>query len=352
MRWWNRGRKRDTDGPRLGDLLQGYRATCVIVTAVRLGLVERLANGAVDEDGLADELCVHLPSLRRLIRALAALGVVSIEGQDVALTRRGRALLKGERGLWHSAVLAAEEYLPAWTELAHSVRTGAPAFERVFGMDVWAHRERHPELGEAFARMGNAAPRTLDLIAAAVDLAACKLVVDVGGGRGQLLAALLGRVPRARGIVFDAPHVVAGAADVLRDAGVLERGETVGGSFFESVPPGGDLYVLQHVLHDWDDDACVAILGRCRAAMPAASTLVVVEHLLPADGAPTPLATAMLDLHMLAVVGGRERTCDEYGALLAAAGFDLLRPPAGRGELAALVATPSAAATPPPPRPR
>jgi hypothetical protein len=243
MSIWNRKRRRGDGVPRLADMLQGYRTTCLIVTAVRMGLLEGLANGPVRDDLLASELGAHAPSLRRFVRALAVIGLVSIEGNRIALTSLGRALLKSEPGLWHSAVLIGEEYLPAWTNLRHSVLTGEPAFDRVFGMNAWEHRQRHPEINESFNRMGNAAPRTLAAIAAALDFSTCDLIVDVGGNRGQLLVALLAQHPRARGIVFDLPHVVAGADAVAHAAGLRDRCRAVGGSFFESVPSGGDVYV-------------------------------------------------------------------------------------------------------------
>ncbi len=304
-------------------MLHGYRATCLIVTAVQLGLIERLAAGPASDEVLARALGAHLPSLRRFLRGLRAIGVVSHQEGGVGLTSMGRALLKDAPGLWHWAVLIGEEYLPAWAHLRHSVLTGEPAFEQVFGMSVWQHRAQRPELDECFNRMASRSPNAA-AIATAYDFAAADLIVDVGGGHGQLLAGILARYPRARGIAFDQPHVADGAAAVLDAAGIGDRCSSIGGSFFESVPEGGDVYVLQHVLHDWSDEECVSILKNCRAAMRSSSTLLIVEHVMP-DAPEDARGPVMLDLHMLAVLGGAERTRAEYEALLGSAGLDLVR---------------------------
>jgi O-methyltransferase domain len=313
---------------RLLDLIQGYRTTYLIVAALRLGLIERLAVAPANEEALALILNAHAPSLRRFIRALGVLGLIERRHTgEIALTVMGRGLLKAESALHDRAILADEEYAPAWANLAHSVLTGKTAFEHVFGVNVWRHREAHRELGECFNRiMSEDHALSAKSILHAFDFTGRTRIVDVGGGHGQVIAAILTRYPRAEGILYDQPHVVEGAAGVLKTSGVLDRCQVMGGSFFDAVPDGGDVYILQHILHDWDDSQCVTILQNCRAAMKHSSTLLIVEHVTPEDtDNPRPSSVVMLDLHMMAVLGGRERTQREYQSLLQATGLHLVR---------------------------
>jgi cyclopropane fatty-acyl-phospholipid synthase-like methyltransferase len=191
-------------------------------------------------------------------------------------------------------------------------------------MSAWAYRAKRPELSAAFDRtMADHRTRAGRAVLSAYDLSQARTIVDVGGGRGGLIAELLAALPHVHGVVFDQPHVVASAAEVLRAAGVTDRASIVGGSFFDAVPSGGDTYILQYVLHDWSDERCIALLRRCRAAMDARARLLIIENLVPARADPTD-QVVMLDLHMMVMLGGRERTRDEFGALLRAAGFELV----------------------------
>ena len=328
---------------RLLDLLHGYRATCLIVTALELGVFDQLQAAPLDDEILSARLGAHGPSLRRLLRGLELLGLVEQHAAGVALTATGRLLIDADAGLRERALLVGSEYVPAWLDLRHAVMTGEPAFDHVFGMSAWEYRRRRPELNEALNRtMADDQRRGRGSIADAYDFSACRLVVDVGGGQGNLLAEILARYPRPAGVLFDQPHVVAGAAAALSAAGVQHRCRVVGGSFFESVPGGGDAYLLQHVLHDWSDERCAVILRNCRAAMGATGVLLVVENLVPADADPT-AHLVMLDLHMMVMLGGRERTRREYRSLLHSAGFDLARSIGTRAGTEILVATPTGA---------
>jgi hypothetical protein len=312
--------------PSLFQLLDGYRATCLLTTAVRTGLVERLARGSAPVGRLALDLGLHEDSLARLLRALAALEVVRPAGAGAfELGRLGRQL-RDDPFARDLALLTAEEYLPAWVGLRHSVATGENAFEHVFGESAWRHRERHPELNDAFNRlMTRFQDRAAAAIARSFDFSRRGLVVDVGGGRGRVLAGILAAHAHVRGIVFDQPHVVAAAAQEIEASSLGARCSAVGGSFFESVPAGGDVYLLRHVLHDWSDDDCLRILRACRAAMGASSVLLVVESVMPEDGKHVSARHALLDLQMLLVPGGRERSEREYAALLDASGFAWVR---------------------------
>jgi len=311
--------------PSIFDLLKGYRATCVLVTATQLGIFEALREGPLRAEELAHTLGAHEPSLTRLLRALEALGLLENRDRSVGLTRRGRGLLAGETSAPEFARLTAEEYLAAWSNLRHSVLTGEPAFDHAFGMTVWQHRREDSELNECFNRyMQHNESRMLSIIPTVYDFARYGEIVDVGGGHGHLLAAILTAHPRAHGILLDQPHVIEGAASVLEAVGVRERCRLVGGSFLTSVPGGGDLYILQKVLHNWDDDSCAKILQSCRAQLRMNSRLLIIEALMP-ESVGDDVEVVMRDLHMLALHRGRKRTAAELEALLAAAGFELLR---------------------------
>ncbi len=212
-----------------------------------------------------------------------------------------------------------------WGELLHSVRTGRTAFESVFGTAAFGHIGGHPDLSALFnSGMAELARGAAQSVAAGYDFSGFRTVVDVGGGNGTLLAALLAASPGSRGVLFDTPTGVREAALVLAAAGVSDRCTVTTGDFFTAVPPGGDAYVLKNVLHDWDDERAHALLGRCRRAMPDHARLLLIEAVLPDDDGPAARLSAVLsDLNMLVMVGGRERTRREYADLLAAAGLEL-----------------------------
>jgi O-methyltransferase/methyltransferase family protein len=309
---------------RVLDLLDGYQNTCVIVAASRLGLFEKLSGDSRRLDELSSDTGAQCDGLRRLFRALAALGLVELGDDEVRLTEDGRFLLR-DNGAGDIAVLIAEQYLAAWASLDESVRTGQPAFERVFGMSVWQHRRANRVANDAFNRFA-ARPQehALNTLLKTYDWRRFSRIADIGGGNGYLLSGILGKHENLNGILFDQPHVVEGARGALAERGLARRCEIVGGSFFDGVPAGADLYVLQYVLHDWDDDRCIQLLCNCRRAMPDDARLLVLEKALPPATRPARYIV-MRDLHMLTVLGGRERTLAEYGALLAEAGFHLER---------------------------
>jgi hypothetical protein len=315
-----------SDVGRLLDLINGYQATCVIVAALETGVLEQMARGPVTVDALAALLGAHRPSLERLLVAMGVVGLVEREGDALALTARGKMLQKGDFGLRDWATLVGAEYLPAWANLAHTVMTGGTGFEHAFGKDAWEHRRQNPRLDEAFNRITSGAQvRTTAALLDAYDFSARGSIVDIGGGQGKLLSAVLRRYPSLRGTLFDQPHVVRGAESVLAAAGVHDRCRIVGGSFLDTVPEGSDCYVLKHVLHNWDDQHCVRILERCRAAMHDGASLLILENVITEKSADSAAFIVMLDIHMMAVHGGRERTLEQYAALLSAAGLRLVR---------------------------
>ena len=322
------------DGPvesraRLLALVRGYRISQAIYVVTRLGIPDLLADGPREIDELARATESHAPSLRRVLLFLAGVGVLdyNVGPQRFALTPVSALLRTGVPGSLRSAVLLllGESHWRPWGHLLHTVRTGETAFDHAHGTGLFDYLAGHPEVAAVFnAGMAGNSPAHARLVAATYDFSEMSVVVDVGGGRGRLLATILERYPRLRGILFDQPHVIEDARQILEEVGVVDRCELVGGSFFDAVPTGGDAYILRNIIHDWEDDQAVAILTNCRRAMAAGTRLVLVERYLATD----PHAALLVlhaDLEMLVNVGGRERTTDEYAALLARSGLRLTK---------------------------
>jgi hypothetical protein len=307
----------------LRGLIMGFRATQLLHVAARLGVADHLAEGPRTPEALAAVVGAEPRALARVLGALAALGVVSeAPGGAYVLAPLGRSLRADVGGSLRAlAILYGEPWLwDAYGRMLDSVRTGAPAFDRVHGAPLFAFLCRHPDAAAVFGEAMSAySAQEAAAVAEAYDFGAVDLVVDVGGGEGALVAALLGAYPHLAGIVYDAEPVAAAARRRLAEAGLAGRATCVGGDFFAAVPGGGSLYLLKSVLHDWDDDACVAILRRCREAMRPGARLLVAERALPSEGGPS--EAALFDVNMLVVTGGRERTVREYQTLLHAAGL-------------------------------
>jgi hypothetical protein len=209
-------------------------------------------------------------------------------------------------------------------DLQYSVETGNTAMEKVFGMPIFDYLAKNPALAAQFSEsMVGIHGQEPQAVAAAYDFSKIGVVVDVGGATGNMLAHILGRYPECKGVLFDRPHVVIEAPKLLQAKGVESRVRIEKGSFFESVPGGGDAYILSHIIHDWSEEQCLTILGNCRKAMKPGAKLLIVEFVLPEGDAPH--FGKLVDMVMLAVPGGEERTAAEYGALLAKAGLKMTR---------------------------
>jgi hypothetical protein len=305
-----------------------YWTSQAIFVTTKLGIPDLLGNGPLTTEALAAATDTHAPSLYRLLRAVAGLGVLEEdETRQFSLTPMGRLLrsdVSGSMRAW-TTLLGEPWFRGAWDNLQHSVRTGHAAFETVHGAEFWAYLGRDPEANALFNdAMSSVAPIKTKATVEAYDFSAFRVVVDVGGGHGMLLAAILGSHPKVRGILFDLPHVVEGAGEGLRAAGVAERCEIVGGSFLEAVPRGGDAYILQSIIHDWDDESSVRILQSCRQSMGREGKLLLVELVVPTGNDDHP--SKLNDLNMLVLFGGaRERTAEEFRRLLTTAGFALSR---------------------------
>ena len=306
-------------------LITGYQVSQAVHVAATLGLCDLLADGPKSVAELAEAAGADARSLTRLMRGLAALGLYVSDGDELfANTELGDAFrADAPRSVVGWARFVGQPYhWQTYASLEYSVRTGENAFAAVHGESVWEYLAKHPAEQKVFDEAMTALSQAVaDKVVDAYDFGRFGTVVDVGGGRGMLLAAILSRFPSVDGVLFDQPDVVAGAHELLSATGVSQRCRVVGGSFFDSVPGGGDAYLLKAVIHDWPDAESVEILRTCRRSMPAHGRLLLVEQLL--DVSPDPVRTAFSDLTMLVVAGGQERTTDEYRSLLAAAGFDL-----------------------------
>jgi len=304
-------------------LIDGFQVSQALYVVVTLGIPDLLANGPRLSDDLAAATGAQPAALYRVLRALAGVGVLSeLDGGWFALTRLGDGLRSDAPepvGAW-AAFVGRPYHWQAWANLLESVRSGECAFQRTHGVSAWDYRAQDAQESAIFDRaMTDLSRRASQSIVAAYDWRRHTCVVDVGGGRGALLAAILAEYPRLRGMLFDLPHVVAGSRGVLEAAGVADRCQVIGGSFFDGVPAGADAYVLKTVVHDWGDDDAVAILRACRRASRPGGTLVLVEwDLGPRNTAPD---GKLVDLQMLVGNGGRVRTADQLGALARRGGF-------------------------------
>jgi hypothetical protein len=283
---------------------------------------------ATGTDALAQAVGADQESLARLLRYLAMLDVVTEHHDGFRLTERGTLLRTGSPGsLRPLALMYGGAFYQSFAGLGHTVRTGEVAFEHRFGENHFDHFARHPELAELFDQSMAASSRMFEPLTAHPAITAAGrapvpgTVVDVAGGNGELLGRLLAAHPRLRGILLERPHVVEAARRSLDAAALGERCTYVPGDFAD-VPPGGDVYLLSRVLHDWDDERCREILHGIAHAMPTGADLLIVERVLPTDGSPS-LATAW-DLHMMCNVGGRERRVAHYARLLTEAGLALV----------------------------
>jgi hypothetical protein len=308
-------------------LLEGYQVSQAIHVAATLGIADLLAEGSRTSDELGAATGTHRPTLYRLLRALASVEVLhELDGRRFELAPLGQSLrsnVPNSIAGW-AAFVGRPYYWQAWSGLLHSVRTGENAFRHVHGTDVWTYRSIRPDESAVFDRaMTSLSRRSSAALLAAYDFGHFRTIIDVGGGNGGLLAAVLTAHPDIQGVLFDQPHVVAGAEPLLERAGVTNRCRTVGGNFFEAVPKGAEAYVLRAVIHDWDDEASIRILTVVKQALAENGRVLIVERVVaPANEGRD---AKFSDLNMLVGPGGRERTREEFAALLESSGLRLER---------------------------
>jgi SAM-dependent methyltransferase len=298
---------------------------CVYAVA-ELGIADLLADGPSNSEELAVATGSDEPSLYRVLRLLAALGVFEEhEHRSFHLTALGERL-RGDAEVamrsW-ATMLDAVGVLRSFEHILHSVRTGAPGFDTAFGTGMFEFLADHPENAAAFdAAMAERTAAFAPSVAGAYDFSDVRSVVDVGGGNGTLLVEILRRHPHVQGVLLETPTVAVRADMVLDAAGLGDRCQVLAGDFFEQVPAGADRYLLANVLHDWDDARSIEILRNCRRAMARAGRVLIVERLIPEDGS-DPVPTLLSDINMLVLSGGKERTNAEYRELLQTAGLKL-----------------------------
>ncbi|MGA7053537.1 MAG: methyltransferase [Mycobacterium sp.] len=298
-----------------------------ITAAADLGIADALANGPLTAQELAAAVDADVDALSRLLRALISRGVFR-QRRDGRYDLTSLAdTLRSDAEVSLAAMaqfVGLPEHLECLGQLTDAIRTGEAVIPKLFGKSGLELAADEPVLAEFFNRaMTSMSELAVASVTAAYDFSRYATVVDVGGGHGRLLAAILAAAPQARGILFDLPDVVPGASAVLAKHHVADRVSVVGGSFFDGVPYGGDAYVLKNVIHDWPDEDPVKILGNVRTAAGAGKHVLLVEFVIPRHG--REFVGKWTDLEMLLAAAGRERTAHEYGGLLGRAGFRLTR---------------------------
>lgn len=293
--------------------------------AAVLNLPDHLATGPRTAEDLAPPTGTNAAALHRVMRTLASLGVFTEDPEHrFSLTPLGAVLRSGTPSHAAASLLGGEIVNRSFDNLLCSTQTGGTGFQKSFGVPIFDWLGSHPTEAALFNdTMIGFHGMEPPAIAAAYDFSGFATIADVGGSTGNLLATILNRYSSPRGILFDLPHVVANAPALLEQRGLKDRVQIESGSFFDRVPEGADCYVLSHVIHDWNPAQCLTILGNCRRAMKPDSRLLLVEMVLPDGDVPHP--GKMLDIVMLAVPGGEERTGPQYGALLQEAGFRMTR---------------------------
>ncbi|WP_371480174.1 methyltransferase [Kitasatospora sp. NBC_00315] len=309
---------------RMMELIVGSWAAQAVYAAVALGIPERLGPDGAGSQRLAEETGCAEPAVRRLMDYLTALEICSGDAATgYRLTAFGEVLRPEVPGSVSAyAHLAGEEFHPVWGQILHTLRTGGPAFAQVHGQDLYAYLGSNPQAGQRFDAAMNVGHVLFEHIPQVYDFSAAAEVVDIGGGNGELLTAVLTRHPAVRGVLYEDPSTVENARRYLDEHQVGERCETVGGNMFDSVPAGADVYLLSRVLVNWNDAESARILAGCAAAMKDDSVLLIVERPQP-EGAPSPIASAVDMLMMLVTSGGRSRPLHGFEALLGSAGLAL-----------------------------
>lgn len=315
---------------KLRQIIDGMWMTQATYVVAELRVPDLLATGPKSADELARATECHTPSLRRLMRALVTLELCKErEDGSFELTPMGSLLRSdAEDSVRSWAIFRGKYHWSTWGNLLYSVKTGESARQLLTGTEGFEHLERDPERAAVFNRAMVELTRLVSReVARTYDFSGIRRIVDVGGGHGELLAAILAAYPQMRGVLFDLAHAIETARQHLEQAGVAERCELATGSFFESVPGGSDAYLLKSVIHDWNDERSIAILKTCREAMAPGAKLLLVERIMPEriEASPPHQSVAQSDLNMLVGPGGRERTEAEFRALLSSAGFRLVR---------------------------
>lgn len=307
-------------------MLNAYWISQALYVAAKLGLADLLKDGSRTAADLATATQTRPRPLYRLMRALASVGVFAEDDrQRFSLTPLAECLRSDVPGSQRSmAITTGDLFYLAWGELLYGVQTGQTAFDKVYGQPVFDYLSQNPAQARLFDEtMVGVHGRETAAILDAYDFSGVKVLADIGGGNGSVITAILHKYPEMKGILFDLPGVVERARANIEMAGLVDRCQVIGGNFFESVPSGADAHLLRHIIHDWDDEKATTLLRNVHRAMGAGGELLVVESVIPPGNGAS--FGKLLDLAMLVIPGGEERTEDEYRKLYEAAGFRLTR---------------------------
>lgn len=301
----------------------GHWISQSLYVVAELRVADQLSQGARSTEDLAKSVGAHPQSLYRVLRALASMGIFSeIKPRHFALTPAAEYLRTDvPESMQALASTIGRDWEP-WGSMIHSVRTGHSAYEHLYGMNFFNYLQKNPDQAEVFNRaMSNFVINHGVVAISAYDFTPYNKIVDIGGGHGVLMNAILGSSPQLKGVIFDTPQVIAGAEMHISDLGLAERCACVSGDFFDSVPTGGDIYVLASIIHDWDDERSTTIFQNCRKAVSEHGKILIIEMIVPPGDEPS--LAKLLDLQMLVSLGGQERTEEQYRDLLSAAGLRL-----------------------------
>ena len=308
----------------LDTLITGYWISQAIYAAAKFGIADELKDGPRSVEELAEATSTNANALYRLLRALAGKGIFAEDGaRRFSLTPLAEPLQSDAPGSKRAmALMYGDEVFRAWAEIDYSIQTGEIAFDRVFSKPVFDYLGENPDKAKIFdAAMVGIHGRESDAVLDAYDFSDIGVLADIGGGNGSQITGILQKHSSMKGILFDLPHVIERAKDPIDAAGLSTRCELVSGNFFESIPQCADAYMMRHIIHDWNDDKSLTILRNCHRAMSSGSKLLVVESVIPPGN--EPFGGKFLDLVMMLVPGGKERTEDEFRRLFSEAGFDL-----------------------------
>jgi O-methyltransferase/methyltransferase family protein len=308
-------------------LSTGYILSTALHTAVRLKVADLIGAGHTAMRALAEQTTANEDALYRVLRLLASVGVFEEHAPRHFVNTPASSLLRSDvpgsmypMALW----MADPTHFRVYADANHSVSTGQPAIEKTFGVPVFEYFPRNPELSEIFNNAMTAfSAMVIPAVLETYDFSGIGTLVDVAGGHGGVLTGVLQKYSGMRGVLFDLEHVIAGAVPRIAQLGLAERCRTVSGNFFEAVPEGGDAYIMKHIIHDWDDEQAIAILRNIRRAMNRGGRVILVESIVQPGNQPD--FAKIIDLEMLLMPGGRERTEAEFRALFAAAGLEMTR---------------------------
>lgn len=325
----------------LVELTYGPWKLQLVYIAAKLGIADVLQGSPKSSEELARLVGANVNVLHRLLRGMVVIGLVNENSNGCfELTSMGEFLLSHHRDSLQRDFIIAGETFSVWDALFHAVRSGETPFDHAFGMGLYEYCSQNPKFAQNFNHtIDSATKRSVSLVLNTYNFSGFQCIVDVGGGGGKLLAKILLENPTVKGILFDLPQVIENASQLITESGLENRCTLISGSFFDSVPVGGDAYILQAVIHNWQDEKAIQILKNCRRVMSTKDKLLLIERIIPEDVAQAPAIIAG-DIYMLTISGGKGRTVAEHQDILELGGFELLAIYPTKGEWSIMEATP------------